>query len=34
MDSLGIIFGIGAVIGLAFLVWTYTTKGKKWLESL
>ena len=30
MDSLGIIF----VIGLAFLVWTYTKKGKKWLESL
>lgn len=34
MNTLGILFLIGTVIGGIFLAWTYTKSGKKWLESL
>lgn len=32
MDYLGLIFLITAIIGLAFLLWTYTPRGRKWLK--
>lgn len=34
MDTLGIIFLVGTVIGIALLAWTYTKDGKKWLSNL
>ena len=34
MDALGLTFLITAIIGGAFLAWTYTKSGKKWIDSL
>lgn len=34
MDGLIITFALIAVVAGAFLGWTYTKQGKKWLESL
>lgn len=34
MSALGVIFTIGIVFGAAFLAWTYTKPGKKWLKDL
>lgn len=34
MDGLIITFALIAVVASAFLGWTYTKRGKKWLESL
>ncbi|SCH39927.1 Uncharacterised protein [uncultured Bacteroides sp.] len=34
MDALGFTFLITAIIGGAFLAWTYTKSGKKWIDSL
>lgn len=34
MDSLGFIFLITSIIGAALVAWSYTKRGKKWLENL
>lgn len=34
MDGLSVIFLVGSIIGIIILAWTYTPKGKKWLDSL
>lgn len=34
MEGLAIFFTIGTVVVGAFLAWTYTKPGKKWLENL
>ena len=34
MDALGFTFLITAIVGGAFLAWTYTKSGKKWIDSL
>ena len=34
MIGSAIFFGLTAIIGWAFLAWTYTPSGKKWLKNL
>lgn len=34
MDTLGVIFLITSIVGIALVVWSYTKGGKKWLENL
>ncbi len=34
MDTLSLMFLVGSIIAGAFLAWTYTKPGKKWLENL
>jgi hypothetical protein len=34
MDSLIFILGASGIVGLMFLLWLYTPKGKKWLANL
>ena len=34
MNSLTAVFLVATIGGLAFLFWTYTKRGKKWLKDL
>ena len=34
MEGILIIWGGTAIIAVAFLLWTYTKSGKKWLKNL
>lgn len=34
MDPLTLVYFVAMVSGLAFLLWTYTPRGKKWLKDL
>lgn len=34
MNTLIAFFSIGAILGLLFLGWLYTKKGKEWLSNL
>lgn len=34
MNMLAMTYIIGSVIGIIFLSWLYTKRGKKWLENL
>lgn len=34
MDTLTAIYLVTSVLAVSFLIWTYTKKGKKWLENL
>lgn len=34
MSTLNIILTIAAIVGTAFVIWTYTPSGKKWLKNL
>lgn len=34
METLVLLFGITAVIGVSLVLWTNTKKGKKWLQDL
>lgn len=34
MDSLTAVFLVTSIVGLAFVIWSYTKRGKKWLKDL
>ncbi len=34
MNALAVIFIIAGAVGLALLLWSYTKRGKEWLERL
>jgi hypothetical protein len=34
MEGLGFVFTVGLIVVGGFLAWTYTKRGKKWLEDL
>lgn len=34
LDMIGMIYGIGVVIMLTLIGWSYTASGKKWLKNL
>ena len=34
MDSLTALCLVATIVGLAFVIWSYTKRGKKWLKDL
>jgi hypothetical protein len=34
MEGLGLVFTVGVIVVGGIYLWTYTKRGKKWLENL